>query len=159
MAAELRRLQLLGDDDSRRRPGDDHGQASTYPAGIVQIGVPVDLDQYKVRIDLLGVTHSDPRDLDVLLVGPQGQKVLLMSDAAGSGPGLTNVNLSFDDDAAAGLLQSTNPTAGVFRPTNFEADTMPAPAPAGPYADEPVRVQGHEPARELGALCRRRRIW
>lgn len=126
-------------------PGTTSGPSSAYPAGIVQIGVPVDLDQYKVRIDLLGVTHSDPRDLDVLVVGPRGQEVLLMSDAAGSGPGMTNVNLSFDDDAAAGILQFTNPTAGVFRPTDFEPDAMPAPAPAGPYATSLSAFRGTNP--------------
>ena len=130
-------------------PGTTSGPSSAYPVGIVQVAVPVDLDQYKVRIDLLGVTHTYPRDLDVLIVGPTSQKVLLMSDAAGTGPGINNVNLSFDDDAAAGLLQFTNPTAGVYRPSDFEpGDVMPAPAPAGPYATSLSAFKGTNP---LGA--------
>jgi hypothetical protein len=35
-----------------------------------------------VTID--GIWHQNPDDLDLLLVGPQGQKVILMSDACGS---------------------------------------------------------------------------
>src|SRR5688572_18352725 len=37
-----------------------------------------------VSATLVNLTHPSPDDLDVLLVGPGGQTVLLMSDAGGS---------------------------------------------------------------------------
>jgi subtilisin-like proprotein convertase family protein len=127
-------------------PGTTSGAADVYPSGIIEFLVPVDMDQYKVTIDLLGVTHTYPLDLDVLLVGPQGQKVLLMSDAGGQAPGVNNVNLSFDDDAASGIAQFVNPTAGTYRPTDFEAgDVFPGPAPAGPYATSLSAFKGTNP--------------
>jgi subtilisin-like proprotein convertase family protein len=127
-------------------PGSTAGPSSAFPAGIVHVGVPVDLDQYKVRVDLLGLTHSYPRDLDVLLVGPQGQKVLVMSDAGGSGPGVNNVTLSFQDDAAAPLAQFVNPTTGFYRPSEYEpGDGFNGPAPPGPYATSLAAFKGTNP--------------
>src|SRR5204863_4832230 len=68
-----------------------------------------------------------------LLVGPGGQKVLLMSDAGGS-TGISNVTLTFDDAAASKLPDSAGITSGTYRPTDFATgDTFPSPAPAGPY--------------------------
>jgi subtilisin-like proprotein convertase family protein len=127
-------------------PGVTQGPASAYPVGSIVLGVPVDLDQYKPRIDLIGLTHSYPRDLDILLVGPQGQNVLLMSDAGGNGPGVNNVNLTFDDDAPAGVAQLVNPTSGAYKPTDFEpGDIFPGPAPAGPYGTSLSVFKGTNP--------------
>ena len=62
-------------------------------------------------------------------VGP----LLLMSDVGGS-LSIVNVNLVFDDAAAAGLPDASLITSGTYRPTNFGGlDTFPAPAPSGPY--------------------------
>ena len=87
----------------------------------------------KLTVTLNGLSHTWPDDLDVLLVGPQGQSVLLLSDAGG-GNSVTNLTLTFDDAALATLPDEAPLTSGVWRPTNFETDTaMPAPAPAAPY--------------------------
>jgi len=81
------------------------------------------------------MNHTFPDDIDVLLVGPGGQRLLLMSDAGGAAD-LVNVNLTFDDMAASTLPDGTQITSGTFRPSNFgTGDTFPAPAPAGPYTD------------------------
>src|SRR5262249_57206133 len=75
--------------------------------------------------------------VDVLLVGPGGQKLLLMSDAGG-GTDAVNVNLTFDDAAAA---IGATVVSGTFRPTNIGAgDLFPAPAPAGPYPDTQLSI-------------------
>lgn len=70
----------------------------------------------------------------MILVGPAGQKVVLMSDA-GSGNSVANLNLTFDDAASSTLPELTTILQGTFRPTDYApADSFPAPAPAGPYA-------------------------
>lgn len=97
-------------------------------------------------MSLFGLTHTYPQDLDILLVGPAGQKVMVMSDAGGFGPGISGVTLVFDDDAAAGLLPTTAPTSGLYKPTDFEpGDIMPGPAPAGPYDSKLSVFKGTNP--------------
>lgn len=87
----------------------------------------------KVTVELKGLTHTQPGDLEFLLVGPGGQKVLLMSDAGGS-TACNNVNLTFDDSATKVL--STSPlVSGTFKPTVVGTrSAFPSPAPVGPYS-------------------------
>ena len=49
----------------------------------------------KVIVKLNGLQHTYPDDIDILLVGPGGERVMLMSDAGGS-KDVVNVNLTFD---------------------------------------------------------------
>lgn len=106
----------------------DHGAASPYPSVINVSGLTGLVG--KVAVTLTGLTHGFPDDLDLLLVGPSGQKVVIMSDAGG-GHALANVNLTLADGAGAlpdsGQISGTN-----YGPTDYEAgDNFPAPAPAG----------------------------
>jgi subtilisin-like proprotein convertase family protein len=104
-----------------------------YPNEIVVSGVTGTTSH--VRVEIEGFAHSWPRDVDVLLVGPGGQNVLLMSDTGGSFPGLTGIDILFDD--AASPLPSTAFGSGAYRPTNLNDgegdDAFPAPAPGGSY--------------------------
>ncbi len=96
----------------------------------------------RVTVQLNGLSHTYPDDLDIALVGPGGQAVTLMSDAGGSG-GLTSAVLGFDSAAVGALPDATPITAGVFRPTNFgAADAFPAPAPVGTYATSLAAFNG-----------------
>ncbi|MBC7930729.1 MAG: proprotein convertase P-domain-containing protein [Rubrivivax sp.] len=105
--------------------------SSPYPSTIAVSGLTGTVS--KVTVTLNGYGHSFPNDVDVLLVGPGGQRLLLMSDVGGTVPA-TGVSPTFDD-AAAGTVPSPIVT-GTFRPTNSgTGDTFPAPAPAGPYPD------------------------
>src|SRR4029077_14015764 len=52
----------------------------------------------KARVTLHGFSHSFPSDVNVLLVGPGGPGVLLMSHTGG-GAGVNNLDLTFDDGA------------------------------------------------------------
>jgi uncharacterized repeat protein (TIGR01451 family) len=107
----------------------DHGSASPYPSTISVSGLTGLVG--KVTVSLKGVTHGFPDDVDVLLVSPSGQKVVLMSDTGG-GHSITNLNLSFDDSAASGLSDTAQIVSGNYKPTDFETgDNFPAPAPAG----------------------------
>ena len=97
----------------------------TAPAGLGTVT--------KVRVVLHGLSHTFLSDVDVLLVGPDSQSVLLMSDV-GRDTDASNATLTFDDSAPY-LPAWAAPVSGTFRPTNFDDvsdDVFPAPAPAGP---------------------------
>jgi subtilisin-like proprotein convertase family protein len=125
--------------------GSTTGRATPYPSPITVSGVPnastVTGERVsKVTVAINGLTHDFTQDLQILLVGPQGQTVMLMNDAgAQTSPfGVSGVNLTFDQAATGQLPQTTTITSGSYRPSNFGPnDTMPAPAsgsvPAGPY--------------------------
>ena len=103
--------------------------ANPYPSTINISGVAGTVS--KVTATLTGLSHTFPGDVDILLVGPGGQKVILMSDVGG-GTDAVGANLTFDDAAVPiGLTV----VSGTFRPTNSGGgDLFPAPAPAAPFA-------------------------
>jgi len=107
--------------------------AQPYPSTILvsNLGGWVD----GVTVTLSNLAHTWPDDLDILLVGPHGQTLMLMSDAIGDDAyGVTNLTLTFDDNATSGLPQLGPVTSGVYRPTDFDLrDLLPMPAPLGPY--------------------------
>ncbi|MEW6580552.1 MAG: hypothetical protein AB1435_15345 [Chloroflexota bacterium] len=117
------------------------GAASPYPSQIVVAGLAGNI--IDVNVTLHGISHSRPDDLDVLLVGPLGQNVLLMSDTCGN-MNPDGANFTFDDEAAGPLPDTDGGTAcvsGTYQPSNYAGggsdtitnDTFDAPAPGGPY--------------------------
>ncbi len=92
----------------------------------------------KVTLSLKNINAPRPRDLDILLVGPGGQKFIPLSDVADL-TAASNITLVLDDAAAAPLPTGTGTVlaSGTFRPTDFafgaEVDAFPAPAPVAPY--------------------------
>jgi len=119
------------------------GPANPYPATINVSGLSGTFTDVDVAI--LGLTHTFPDDLDILLVAPGGQTLLLMSDAGGSSD-IRNINLFFRDDTDASLPDSTALSTGNYAPTNFGAgDVFPAPAPAGPYGSTLAGLLGGNP--------------
>jgi primary-amine oxidase len=106
------------------------GAASTYPSTIDVSGSTGSIQKVVVR--LRGLSHSYPADVDIALVGPGGQRVMLMSDA-GEGNAVNGVTLTFDAAAAASLGLGAI-TTGSYKPTDLEpGDVLPAPAPTGTY--------------------------
>jgi VCBS repeat-containing protein len=80
-----------------------------------------------VNVTLVGLTSSNPGDLDVLLVGPTGQTAFLISDVGANIPA-NGVTLSLDDQAANQVSSFQAMTSGAFQPTNFDiGDTFNAP--------------------------------
>ena len=57
------------------------GPATPYPSRITVSGAGQSTT--RVTVQLGGVSHQVPVDLDVLLVGPAGQNIMLMSDVGG----------------------------------------------------------------------------
>jgi uncharacterized repeat protein (TIGR01451 family) len=120
----------------------DHGAANPYPSTIVVTGMTGLVS--KATVTLNGLSHSFPRDVNVLLVSPAGGRALLMSHA-GSGQAVTNLTLSFDDGAASGLPTGGQITSGTYQPGSFGAAvTFPAPAPAKPYGAKLAAVNGKD---------------
>jgi len=127
----------------------DNGPASPYPSRVSVQNLSGNVTD--VNLALYGYSHTFPDDVGVLLVGPQGQKSLLMSDVGGRLP-VSNQNLGFDDESSLSLpdegqiADSTQykPTQGtnVGSPV---APIFPAPAPAGPYAKDLSAFDGTDP--------------
>lgn len=114
-------------------PSSEAGAATPYPSTIDVSGLSGSIVSVVVRLN--GLSHTFPDDLDIVLVGPSGQAVMLMSDVGGATP-ITNVNLVFSASATANLPDAGPITSGTYRPTNIGGnDPMPSHPnlPAGPY--------------------------
>jgi hypothetical protein len=107
-----------------------------------------------VNLKLKGFGHTFPDDVDVLLVGPQGQNALVMASVGGDFS-VGGINLILDDEAdsslpdngqfiTSGTYQPTEGTTGLNqglpRPANF-----PSQAPAGPYGADLSVFDGTNP--------------
>ncbi|MCU1288664.1 MAG: hypothetical protein JWN60_893, partial [Acidobacteria bacterium] len=116
--------------------------ATPYPSGITFSGLAGTVSG--VSLTLNNVTHARPRDIDVLLVAPDGTKSLIVMADAGGLNAISGVNITLDDAAAAilpgdaaGMTDATI-TTGSYKPTNGvggapEPDAFPAPAPTSGY--------------------------
>jgi subtilisin-like proprotein convertase family protein len=107
--------------------------AAPYPSHIVVDGTAGSLAG--LTVGLKGVTESFAEDLDVELVGPLGQKLMLVSDAGGS-TAISNANVTFDDASATAFAAGSGgwgSGASSSKPVDIDTgtDAMPAPAPAG----------------------------
>ncbi|MBP7686751.1 MAG: DUF11 domain-containing protein [Thermoflexales bacterium] len=112
----------------------DNAAASLYPSPIVVAGGGM---IQKVTARLLGITHTYPSDVDIILVSPSGAKSWLMSDVIGD-TNISSLNFTFDDSAAStiGCPTVATPVSGTYKPTDCSdanTDVFPAPAPTGPY--------------------------
>jgi len=107
------------------------GIASPYPSTIEVSGLTGEVTS--VTVTLSNLTHTFAGDNDILLVSPNGQQVILMSDSGTAG--VNGVTLTFDAAAATGLPSNGQVVSGTFLPTNHvgATDVFPAPAPA--FAD------------------------
>jgi subtilisin-like proprotein convertase family protein len=121
----------------------DNGTGIPYPSSISVSNLAGVIS--KVTVTLSNLTHAYPADIDALLLGPNGQTALFMSDAGG-GNGINNVTLSFDDDATNSLPKSTLILPGTYKPTNYGAgDFFPPPAPPDPYGSALGFFNGSNP--------------
>jgi subtilisin-like proprotein convertase family protein len=106
------------------------GVAAPYPSTITVSGVSGNINNFAVTLG--GLTHTFPADLRVLLVSPNGQKFLLMSESGGS-ENVQGAFLRFSSEATANL--STPLVDGAYLPSGSSLGTsLPAPAPAAPYS-------------------------
>jgi subtilisin-like proprotein convertase family protein len=109
----------------------DYDIANPYPSTINLAGLGVWTTD--VNVTLVGLTHSWLSDVDMLLVGPQGQRLVIFSDV-GDDDIVNGLTFTLDDSAAQNLPYTASISSGTFRPTNYnfvddDADYFPAPAP------------------------------
>jgi subtilisin-like proprotein convertase family protein len=110
----------------------EFGKATPYPAVLSVSNAPGAI--VKVSLTLSNLSHEFPDDLDILLVSPSGDAVMVMSDACGVVP-MRDITITFDDDAAQPIPEFMLPVEPQYRPMNWEeGDLLPSPAPLGPYA-------------------------
>jgi subtilisin-like proprotein convertase family protein len=124
----------------------DNAAASLYPSNIVVSGLTGKISGVGVRFNNL--SHTFPRDIDALLVGPNGQKTMIMSDCGGGGPGISGFNLGFTHNAPTGIDPGNPPAdGGTYLPTDNDptTDVFPAPAPVGPYVADLTVFNGQNP--------------
>ncbi len=102
----------------------DHGPGVPSPSTNLVSGVTGLIG--KVTVTMTNVNHTFPDDIDILLVGPKGQNVLLMSHAGFNGV-LNDVALTFDDGATNSvgapnfLPSATQILSGSYVPTQYGA--------------------------------------
>lgn len=117
------------------------GTASNpYPSNIVVSGATT--NTFRVRVTLYDFYHDQPDNVDVLLVGPNGAKYVLMGDVGGNllvpgPPNAVGVTLTLADYPATTLPDAGPLATGIYKPTTCETpvSNFPAPAPTGPYVE------------------------
>ena len=117
----------------------DNAAATPYPSSITVTGLAGTVA--KVVVTLQGFSHTYPEDIDLILVGPGGQKVALMG-AVGADTAVSGLTLTFDDDAASQLGAPL--TSGTWLPSGSVA-SMPGAAPAAQYGSALTDFIGSTP--------------
>jgi uncharacterized repeat protein (TIGR01451 family) len=120
-----------------------YGMASPYPATQTSVaGVRGEVQNASVKLH--GLNHARTADLDVMLVSPEGTKVLLMSNAGG-GLNFSSMDLTFTDGYPP-LPQSTPIVTGTYQPTSYSLIPPVFPgAPSGPMENQLAALQGENP--------------
>lgn len=125
----------------------DHGPGAPYPSVITLAGQHGLVGA--VSVTLSNLSHQFASDVQVLLVSPSGQGVVLMANVGGASA-ITNATLTFDGSAPGTLTSSAIPGAhvvsGTYLPSNFGlAQAFPSPAPSGPFASALTSFTGSDP--------------
>jgi uncharacterized repeat protein (TIGR01451 family) len=108
-----------------------NGPALPFPSTILVSGATGLVQKLVVRLE--DFSHPLPDQVDILLRGPRGQTVTLLSDTGGLLP-VNHVTLTFDGTSTNRLPDNGQILSGVYNPTNHGSpDAYPAPAPPPPY--------------------------
>jgi subtilisin-like proprotein convertase family protein len=120
-----------------------YGAASPYPLTINAANLNGTVT--KATVTLNNFYHTSPRDVNILLVSPAGQQILLMANV-GSYYSVTNVTLTLDDKATAKLPKSSTLRSGTYLPSSYGlGQPFARPAPAGPYVTNLSVLNGTAP--------------
>jgi subtilisin-like proprotein convertase family protein len=121
------------------------GSATPYPSTIDVSGAEGVLTD--VDVTLHGFQHDFPPSLDLLLVAPGGQSVLLMEGVGGSQP-VDDLTLTFDD-AGSALSERQPVGSGTFRPSSNAGDGFgyngPTPSAPPPHGSSLGLLSGSDP--------------
>lgn len=118
------------------------GVSPQYPSTIEVAGGDGLITNVQVT---LNVSHTNPDDLDIQLISPDGDSVTLMSDACGAGD-LSAAALTLSDTAPAVLSDAGPCGTGTFRPgAHGGADTWPSPPGTGSGSTVLASFAGEDP--------------
>ncbi|MDQ6615278.1 MAG: Ig-like domain-containing protein, partial [Actinomycetota bacterium] len=126
-------------DPNSQNTGFNNAIATPYPSTILVSGLSGTVNH--VAVTLSGVTYSYSQDIDALLVGPGGQKFILVANLGPSGANhsVTNGTLTLADAGTLPTQATPWPSnaSATFKPVNFGGfnETWPPPAPTPPYSD------------------------
>ncbi len=121
----------------------DHGTASPYPSTLTLASLSGVVG--KVTVNLHGLSHGFPSDVNILLVGPANSQVLLMSHCGG-GFNIDGVEITFDDAATNVLPSNAVITSGSYKPSRYGSGVaFPMPAPLAPYGASLAAFNGINP--------------
>ena len=124
------------------------GTATPYPSEIAVSGLGTSISD--VNVSVSGLSHSSPDDIGLLLVSPEGQSVILMTDSGGLSA-VRDINLTFDDAAPGFLPNGPFLSSGTYKPSAGASsvgcvapESFPG-APATPYASSLSVFNGTNP--------------
>jgi uncharacterized repeat protein (TIGR01451 family)/uncharacterized delta-60 repeat protein len=133
----------------------DRGPASPYPMTNIVSGLAGLIT--KLTVTVANISHTFPDDIDMLLVGPGGQKAVLMSDAGSSSSSanpIANLTIKFDDAAATSIPDSNQIVSATYRPANWfgvgSADSF--PGIPGPYTNSSLSIFSNTPPNGVWSL-------
>ena len=93
--------------------------------------LPAGLDRIEqLEIEINGLSHAQPADLDCYLINPFGMMAELMSDR-GDAIAIAGVNLTFADGGAGVLSQAGPIVSGLYRPEGLDLGTDGGLSPLG----------------------------
>ena len=87
-------------------PSPAEGAAGPYPASIKVSGIAGTVG--KVTVTISNLTHSLPSDIEIVLVSPATNMLLMNAVGGDYGMGATNVSVTFDDGAATSTFPATS---------------------------------------------------
>ena len=123
-------------------------RAIPYPSSITVSGMSGTVTDVNLTLHGLDCSAQDPdfaypEDLDIMLEGPTGANVVVLSDVGGDNLSptplqFTDITVTLDDEAANALPSDARLSSGTYRPLDDDSDpdeqlpvdTFPTPAPA-----------------------------
>jgi subtilisin-like proprotein convertase family protein len=118
------------------------GNATPYPSSLFVQEADGPIQDVNVQLTL---NHTFPDDVDIVLVSPEGDAQILMSDACGSDTMAEDV-MSFDDEAATAVSDGGPCNSGNFKPANYGGDdTFGAPGPGTVSSASLASFDGEDP--------------
>jgi uncharacterized delta-60 repeat protein len=128
----------------------DETNAFPYPSAIFVSDISGTIT--KVTATLSNINHTFPDDVDILLVSPAGDAVMLMSDAGG-GTDVTDVTIRYTDSAPSAPADNGLLFSGDCLPSNYSDDDSPVrdffappvPTPTSNWPTNMSRFNGKNP--------------
>ncbi|MDQ6804016.1 MAG: Ig-like domain-containing protein, partial [Actinomycetota bacterium] len=137
----------LNDPNSQMGIGHDNtATASPYPSTIAVSGLTGTVSS--VSLTLNSVSYAFSQDLSVLLVAPGGQTFVPVADLGPNGGATAPANnstLTISDSGTAATQFTPWGSSATFKPIACGGfnQTWPAPAPGGPYGNQPPPVNSN----------------